>query len=160
MLCGNTPDKIHSQLTTTILTWKTDVTIRTYSELQRLGTYEDRYKYLALRGKVGELTFGVERYLNQKFYTSYEWRHVRNHVIVRDSGCDLGSDGYEIHKGLYIHHMNPLTVDDVKNGNPDILDPEFLITCTHQTHNAIHYGDARHAPRKLEPRRPGDTKLW
>lgn len=134
--------------------------IRTYSELRRLRSFEDRFKYLALRGQVGEMTFGAERYLNQRFYTSRQWRLVRDSVIVRDNGCDLGSDGYEIYKGLYIHHMNPITLADITNGNPDILDPEFLITCTHQTHNAIHYGDQRVAPRNLEPRRPGDTKLW
>lgn len=133
---------------------------RKYSELRRLESFEERYKYLALRGQVGELTFGVERYLNQKFYQSREWRLVRDDVIVRDMGCDLGSVGYEIYSGLYIHHMNPMTVADVRDGNPDILNPEFLITCTHQTHNAIHYGDSNLAPRNLEPRKPGDTKLW
>lgn len=134
--------------------------IRTYSELSRLHTFEDRYKYLALRGRVGEATFGFDRYINQLFYTSREWRSIRRQVIVRDDGCDLGIDGYEIHQGLYIHHMNVMQVDDIKHGNPDILDPEFLITCTHQTHNAIHYGDESKLARPLVPRRPGDTKLW
>lgn len=134
--------------------------IRTYSELRRLSSFEERYKYLALRGNVGEMTFGTERYLNQKFYTSHEWRTVRNHVIARDVGCDLGIEGYEIYKGLYIHHLNPMTVEDITSGNPDILEPEYLITCTHQTHNAIHYGDEKKIPRDLEPRKSGDTKLW
>lgn len=134
--------------------------IRSYLELQRLRTFEERYKYLALRGRVGEPTFAFDRYLNQQFYTSSEWRSVRNIVITRDSGCDLGIEGYEIHSGLYIHHMNPLTVDDIVNGNPDVLDPEFLITCTHQTHNAIHYGDESKLAQPLKPRMPGDTKLW
>lgn len=134
--------------------------IRTYSELMRLGTFEQRYEYLALRGQVGEMTFGFDRYMNQQFYTSREWRSVRNEVIVRDNGCDLGIEGYEIHKGLYIHHMNPMTADDIKHGNPDILEPEYLITCTHQTHNAIHYGDKSLLNVPREPRRPGDTKLW
>lgn len=134
--------------------------IRTYSELMRLGTFEQRYEYLALRGQVGEMTFGFDRYMNQQFYTSREWRSVRNEVIVRDNGCDLGIEGYEIYKGLYIHHMNPMTADDIKHGNPDILEPEYLITCTHQTHNAIHYGDKSLLNVPREPRRPGDTKLW
>lgn len=134
--------------------------IRSYSELRRIRDFGDRYKYLALRGTVGEMTFGFDRYMNQQFYTSREWRSVRNEVIVRDNGCDLGIEGYEIYKGLYIHHMNPMSVNDIKHGNPDILEPEYLITCTHQTHNAIHYGDENLLPRKFEPRRPGDTKLW
>lgn len=134
--------------------------IRTYGELQHIRTFEERYEYLALRGQVGEMTFGFDRYMNQIFYTSREWRLVRNKVIVRDGGCDLGIDGYEIHKGLYIHHMNPMTVDDIKHGNPDILDTDYLITCTHQTHNAIHYGDKSLLNVPREPRRAGDTKLW
>lgn len=142
------------------MTRKTEARIRTYSELRRLSTFEQRYKYLALRGAVGSQTFGTERYLNQKFYTSREWRTVRQHVIARDVGCDLGIDGYEIYRDLYIHHLNPMTIEDVKSGNPDILEPEYLITCTLQTHNAIHYGDPNQLPRDLEPRKPGDTKLW
>ena len=98
--------------------------------------------------------------MNQKFYVSHEWKQVRNYVIARDEGCDLGVDGYEIHDRIYIHHMNPMTVDDIKRGNDDILDPEYLITTTHVTHNAIHYGDERQLPRQLNQRRPGDTKLW
>lgn len=134
--------------------------IRSYSELRRLTTFEERLKYLALRSSVGRPTFGVERYVNQQFYTSREWRHIRNQVIVRDNGCDLGLDGFEIHQGLYIHHMNPMDVDDIEHANPDILDPEFLITVTHQTHNAIHYGNGDFLPRLPVERRPGDTKLW
>ena len=134
--------------------------IRTYSELRRLETFEDRFKYLALRGDVGRSTFGFDRYINQQFYTSSQWRNLRDHVIVRDNGCDLGVEGYEIHSRLYIHHMNPLTAKDVSSGDPRILDPEFLITTTHLTHNAIHYGDERLLPRPLAARRPGDTKLW
>lgn len=134
--------------------------IRSYSELRRLHTFEERYHYLALRGAVGQSTFGFDRHMNQKFYTSREWKQVREHVIVRDNGCDLGIDGYEIHSKLYIHHMNPMVVADIVHGNDDILDPEFLITTTHRTHNAIHYGDERLLPRPLAARRPGDTKLW
>lgn len=134
--------------------------IRTYSELIRHTTLEDRFRYLALRGGVGHSTFGFDRYLNQGFYTSREWRHLRHHVIARDNGCDLAVEGYEIHTKLYIHHMNPMTVEDVVHGVPSILDPEFLITTTHKTHNAIHFGDEKLLPRLFVERSPGDTKLW
>jgi len=134
--------------------------IRTYSDLRRLNSFEERWRYLALRGEVAKATFGFDRWINQKFYTSQEWRHIRHHVIVRDNGCDLGADGYEIHARLVIHHLNPMTVSDLTQGNDDVLDPEFLITTTHATHNAIHYGDESLLPRIFTPRRPGDTKLW
>ena len=134
--------------------------IRTYSELRRLTDFEERYKYLALRGSVGRSTFGFDRYINQQFYTSTQWRQIRHHVIARDLGCDLGVEGYEIHDRIYIHHMNPMTVDDIAHGEDSILNPEFLITTTHRTHNAIHYGDERLLPRPLTERRSGDTKLW
>lgn len=134
--------------------------IRTYTELRQLHTFEERYHYLSLRGVVGQSTFGFDRHMNQKFYTSREWKQIREHVIVRDEGCDLGVEGYEIHSRLLIHHMNPMIVNDIVHGNEDILDPEFLITTTHRTHNAIHYGDERLLPRPLAVRRPGDTKLW
>lgn len=134
--------------------------IRTYSELKRIETFEDRYKYLALRGNVGQSTFGFDRYINQQFYTSRSWRDIRRHIVLRDNGCDLGIDGYDIHSQLIIHHMNPITVDDISHGDPSIIDPEFLITTTHQTHNAIHYGDERLLPRPLVERKTGDTRLW
>jgi hypothetical protein len=134
--------------------------IRTYSELKNLNSLEDRYKYLALSGHVGESTFGFDRYINQKFYTSKQWRDIRNHIINRDKACDLGVENYEIHNRLYIHHMNPMTVKDISEGDLSILDPEFLITTTHLTHNAIHYGNERLLPRPIVQRRPGDTKLW
>ena len=134
--------------------------IRTYSELRRLTDFEERYKYLALRGSVGRSTFGFDRYINQQFYTSTQWRQIRHHVIARDLGCDLGVEGYEIHDRIYIHHMNPMTVNDIAHGEDSILDPEFLISTTHRTHNAIHYGDERLLPRQLTERRSGDTKLW
>jgi len=133
---------------------------RNYSDLRQLLTFEDRFKYLKLHGRVGEATFGFDRWINQAFYTSRQWRQVRHEVIARDNGCDLGIEGYDIHSGLYIHHMNPMTVDDIESGNPDILDPDFLITVTHQTHNAIHYGDESLLPRPVIERKPGDTKLW
>lgn len=133
---------------------------KTYSELRQYNTFEARFKYLKLDGRVGDSTFGFDRYMNQRFYTSTEWRHLRNRVISRDGGCDLGIEGYDIHRGLYIHHMNVIRVSDFTNFNPDILDPEFLITCTHLTHNAIHYGDSQYVPRQVVERKPGDTKLW
>lgn len=134
--------------------------LRTYRELVRRNTFEERFRYLALRGTVGEATFGFDRYMNQQFYTSTEWKQIRQHVIARDLGCDLAFDGYEIHSRIVIHHMNPMTVDDIKHGEQEILDPEYLITTTHRTHNAIHYGDEKLLPRPLVPRTRGDTKLW
>lgn len=134
--------------------------IRTYSELRRLETFEERYHYLALRGEVGRSTFGFDRYLNQQFYTSREWRQIRHHVITRDKGCDLGIEGYDIFHRLVIHHMNPMSQDDITQGVAHILDPEVLITTTHRTHNAIHYGDERLLPRPPVERRSGDTRLW
>lgn len=134
--------------------------IRTYSELSMIDDFEERYKYLALNGQVGAATFGYDRWMNQRFYTSREWRSLRHHVIARDEGCDLGVLGYEIHDRIYIHHMNPMSVEDIVHGDESILDPEFLISTTHRTHNAIHYGDEKLLPRPLVDRRPGDTKLW
>lgn len=134
--------------------------IRTYSALRRLNTIEERFNYLKLHGEVGDTTFGFDRWMNQQFYRSSEWKHIRDHVIVRDNGCDLGVDGYEVHGRITIHHMNPIRVDDFSDGNADILDPEFLIAVAHRTHNAIHYGDERLLPRPLVVRVPGDTKLW
>lgn len=134
--------------------------IRTYSELRRRETLEDRFNYLNLHGRVGDATFGFDRFLNQRFYTSHEWRQVRHHVIVRDNGCDLGVDGYDIHERIYIHHMNPMTVSDLVEFNREILDPEYLIAVTLNTHNAIHYGDSSQLPKPPIERRPGDTKLW
>lgn len=133
---------------------------RSYSELARLKTFDERFRYLSLRGQVGESTFGYDRYINQQFYTSYEWRRIRQHVIARDLGLDLGITGYEIFDKPIIHHMNPMTAEDITHGDPSILDPEFLITVSHNTHNAIHYGDERLLPQPLVDRRPGDTKLW
>jgi hypothetical protein len=115
---------------------------------------------LALNGRVADPTFGYDRYLNQDFYRSREWKQLRFHVINRDFGCDLAVEGYEIHHGLVIHHMNPMTPEDIIEHDESILDPEFLITTTHQTHNAIHYGDERQLPRQFVERVPGDTKLW
>lgn len=134
--------------------------IRTYRELSRLTTFRERFEYLKLSGRVGVDTFGYDRYLNQRFYTSSEWRNIRQHVIARDLGADLGIEGYEIYDKILIHHMNPIDSDDIVHGNLDILDPEFLISTSHRTHNAIHYGDDNQVPHQLAERRPGDTKLW
>ncbi len=133
---------------------------RTHSELRRLETFEERYEYLRLRGRVGESTFGFERYINQQFYRSTQWRQVRDVVISRDEDRDLGIEGHEIHDRIYIHHMNPMTSEDVRHGDSDILNPEYLITTTHRTHNAIHYGDASLLLQPIVDRRPGDTQLW
>lgn len=133
---------------------------RSYRELRRIDSFEERFRYLALRGEVGASTFGYDRWLNQRFYTSREWKHIRNQVIIRDNGCDLGVDGYEIHDRILIHHMNPVKVEHIHNGDEDLLNPDFLITTTHRTHNAIHYGDESLLPKPFVPRRHGDTKLW
>ena len=134
--------------------------IRRYSELRHIHTFEERFEYLKLNGSVGRETFGFDRYINQRFYTSKEWRDIRHYVIARDLGLDLGAEGYEINSRILIHHMNPIVVDDILHKNDDILDPEFLITTCHNTHNAIHYGDSSLLPKPLVERSRGDTKLW
>lgn len=131
-----------------------------YSELRRLHTFEDRFEYLKLEGGVGRATFGFDRYVNQQFYRSPEWHDVRSYVIVRDEGCDLGIPGYEIHAEPLIHHMNPMSVNDILHGESWILDPEYLITTTHRTHNDIHFGSKRLGPKVVTERSPGDTRLW
>jgi hypothetical protein len=136
------------------------LTTRTYSELRRLETFDERFDYLSLNGMVGDITFGFDRYMNQQFYTSREWKQVRQHVIARDNGCDLGIEGFEVFAKLVIHHMNPMSVDDIRHGNEAILEPEFLITTCHKTHNAIHYGDKSQLFRGVTERTAGDTKLW
>lgn len=118
------------------------MTIRTYSELILLPTFEERYEYLRLNGRVGEDTFGYDRYLNQLFYRSQRWKRIRDQVIVRDNGCDLGIEGYDIHSKIMIHHMNPISLSDLENETDFLLNPEYLICVTHNTHNAIHYGDS------------------
>lgn len=134
--------------------------IRTYSELITLPTFLDRFEYLRLNGKVGEETFGYYRYLNQVFYRSAEWKKIRNLVIVRDNGCDLGLSGYDIHGKVYIHHMNPITVDDIRNRSEFLLNPDYLICVSHMTHEAITYGDK--SLLLLEPieRTKNDTCPW
>jgi hypothetical protein len=131
-----------------------------YRELSRLGSFEERFEYLSLKGIVGESTFGFDRWLNQQFYRSKEWKDARSYVIARDNGCDLGVRGYEIFADLVVHHMNPLTAEAIQHGEFEIIDPEFLITTSLRTHNAIHYGDESLLPRGPIIRQPGDTKLW
>ncbi len=134
--------------------------IRSHSELITIPDFEDRFRYLVLQGQVGKETFGFDRYINQAFYTSREWRQIRHHVIARDNGCDLATEGYEIHTKLIIHHMNPMEAGDIIRHDEDILDPEYLITTTLRTHNAIHFGDERQLLRPFVDRQRGDTKLW
>lgn len=135
-------------------------TIKTYSELSRFTTFEERYEYLRLGGAVGESTFGFDRYLNQVFYRSQRWKSIRDFVIIRDNGCDLGVDGYEIHGRVLIHHINPLTIEDIEKESAYLLDPEFLICTTHNTHNAIHYGDEALLIKAPIERTKNDTCPW
>lgn len=134
--------------------------IRSYSELVNLGSFEDRFEYLKLGGGVGQATFGFDRWVNQQFYTSREWKSVRRQVILRDNGCDLGIFGYEIHVELLVHHMNPMVPEDIHSNAGWILDPNYLITTTHRTHNAIHFGTPNPYPKVVLDRSPGDTRLW
>lgn len=134
--------------------------IRTYSELKRIETFEGRYEYLKLFGKVGVETFGTDRYLNQILYHSQRWKRIRQKVIIRDNGCDLGVDGRDITYQIIIHHMNPITVDDILEERDWIFDPEFLISTSVYTHKAIHFGDESLLPKLPIERRPFDTCPW
>lgn len=134
--------------------------IRSYSDLRRLETFEERFAYLSMKGEVGEATFGFDRWINQLFYRSWEWRNARDFVILRDEACDLGIPGYDIHSQLMVHHMNPIAAKDIIDHEEWILNPEYLITTTHRTHNAIHYGDESQIRRPPVERTAGDTKLW
>ncbi len=134
--------------------------IRTYSDLFRLNTFEDRYQYLKLNGSIGEETFGFDRFINQNFYKSPEWKAVRDFVIVRDNGCDLGVEGYEIRGKIFIHHMNPILPKDIETRSEFLLDPEYLISTTHPTHNAIHYGDESLLIQAPIERSKNDTCPW
>jgi hypothetical protein len=135
-------------------------TIKTYSELSRLATFEERFEYLRLDGAVGESTFGFDRYLNQVFYRSQRWKSIRDYVIIRDNGCDLGVEGYEIHGRILIHHMNPITIEDIEKESDYLINPEFLITTVHNTHNAIHYGDDSLIIKAPIIRTKNDTCPW
>lgn len=134
--------------------------IKAYSELITLSTFEERFEYLQLKGTVGQETFGFDRYLNQILYNSKEWKHLRNKIIVRDNGCDLALEGFEIYGRILIHHINPITIDDVIKRREIVFDPENLICVTHNTHNAIHYGDKSLLITGPVDRRANDTCPW
>ncbi len=136
--------------------------MKRYSELKCLKTFDERFNYLLLKGNVGKETFGFDRYLNQEFYNkSIEWKRIRNFVIVRDNGCDLGIPGHEITGRIYIHHINPINPDDIKNSSDKLLDPENLICVSHETHNAIHYGNTSFLNKnKIVERTKNDTCPW
>lgn len=134
---------------------------RSYHELLQFETIRDRYEYLKLAGEVGSDTFGSNRFLNQVFYASKQWKDTRREVILRDNSCDLGIEDYELFSGITIHHINPITIDDVKDENWDkLLNPENLITTSYNTHKAIHFGNSSMIPRGVIERTPGDTCLW
>ena len=134
--------------------------IRTYSEMIALPTFEERFKYLQLNGTVAKDTFGFDRYINQNFYRSKEWKRVRDFVILRDNGCDLAAEDYVIHGKIIIHHMNPITVKDISDVTGYLMNPEYLISTTHSTHNAIHYGDESLLMMLPTERRKNDTCPW
>ena len=134
--------------------------LKTYAELQKRTAFLSRFRYLSLGGQLGAATFGFDRHLNQAFYGSKLWKDVRDEVIIRDDGCDMGLPGHAIFDRVLVHHMNPIQVQDLLHFNEAILDPEYLICVSTQTHNAIHFGDERQLPRPFIERRPGDTDLW
>lgn len=134
--------------------------IRTYSELIKLPTFKERFQYLKLDGDVGVETFGFDRYLNQAFYSSDEWKSIRNQVIIRDNGCDLGIEGREIYKRIIIHHMNPITKEDLLYRTEYLLNPEYMICTMKNTHDAIHYGDENLLFKEPVERKPNDTCPW
>lgn len=139
----------------------TRMKIRTYSELKALTTFEERFEYLRLNGEVGKETFGFDRYINQLFYQrSKEWKKIRDHIILRDNGCDLGIDGYEIWGRPIVHHMNPVSVEDIETVSEYLLNPEYLILTSHSTHNAIHYGDEKLIATSPIERTKNDTCPW
>ena len=134
--------------------------IRTYSQLIKFKTFEERFQYLKLDGAVGQATFGFDRYLNQQLYRSHEWKKVRDEVIVRDNGCDLAMEGFDIYGRVYVHHMNPILINDIRERSEFLLNPEYLICVSFDTHNAIHYGDESLLPREPVERKPNDTTPW
>lgn len=134
--------------------------LRTYSEMIKLPTFETRFEYLNLKGNVGEETFGFDRWLNQNFYKSQEWRSIRDFVIIRDGGCDMAMEGYEIFGKIYVHHMNPITQSDLIHSTDFLMNPEYLVCVSHSTHNAIHYGDISLLITEPVERKPGDTCPW
>lgn len=134
--------------------------MKTYNELIRIPTFEERYRYLRLSGSVGEETFGFRRWLNQEFYHSDEWKRFRDKIIIRDGGCDLAVDGFEIYSSIIIHHLNPITYDDILNRNPCVFDPNNVVCTKLSTHNAIHYGDEILLPKTPVERIKNDTCPW
>lgn len=136
------------------------MTLRSFTELSQLGSLEERFEYLRLNGKVADPTFDDMRWLNQKFYTSRTWRNLRDEIIARDLGCDLGVDQVTVRGFPIIHHMNPITVDDILEGTENLLSPEYLITTSLDTHNAVHYGNESQLPRPFVERQPGDHIPW
>ena len=148
MLCEGITDKV------------IQMSIKTYSELILLPTFEERYRYLQLNGVIGDETFGFDRCINQMFYRSQEWKQVRDYVIVRDNGCDLGIEGHDIRGRILIHHMNPISMKDIQKNTKILLDPEYLITTMHSTHNAIHYGDESLLVSAPIERTKNDTCPW
>lgn len=147
-LCAPIPDRMMS------------MTIKTYTELSRIESFKERFRYLKLSGVVGESTFGFDRYMNQVFYRSPEWRRLRDQIIIRDNGCDLGVEGYDIHGQILIHHMNPITEKDILSQSDLLLNPEYLICTTKITHNAIHYGDEHLLMTEPIVRTKNDTCPW
>lgn len=136
------------------------MSIRTYSELIMIQTFEERFEYLQLKGSVGKDTFGYDRYLNQVLYRSPEWKRLRNQIIIRDGGCDLACDGYDIYDKVLIHHLNPITVEDVLTRSRKVFDPDNLVCVSHNTHNAIHYGDSDLLVTGVITRTKNDTCPW
>lgn len=138
----------------------TTIMIRTYSDLIAIKDFYERYEYLRLGGIVGKDTFGYYRYLNQAFYTSTKWKKIKRYIIIRDNGCDLAHEDFEIYGRIYVHHLNPITIEDLENETEFAMDPEFLVSTSFNTHNAIHYSDATLLPQLPVVRTPGDTCPW
>lgn len=134
--------------------------IRCYSDLKQIDSFIERYKYLKLHGRVGEETFGFDRYVNQSLYKSQKWKRTRREIIIRDNGCDLGVEGFELDDYIMVHHMNPITLEDIEEERDIIFNPENLICCSSRTHKAIHFGDESLLPKEPIIRRLGDTCLW
>lgn len=134
--------------------------LRTYTDLNKLIGFIDRFNYLKLDGRVGVETFGFDRYLNQQFYHSIEWKKVRDQIIIRDNGCDMGLEGHEIFGVIYVHHMNPILLSDIVNAEDILMNPEYLISVSRDTHNAIHYGDIKMIEESIVERKPNDTCPW
>ncbi len=133
---------------------------KSYSEMMSFDTYWDRLKYLSLYGSIGDFTFGGHRHLNQQLYKSLKWKKIKREVILRDNGCDLAMDGYKIYGAIYIHHMNPITIEDILNEDPSVFDPENLVCTSFLAHNTIHYGSENALLQNMIERKKNDTCLW